>query len=360
MSSGGERARETGAGDQGVRGLDLPILEGWLGTHVPDRLTGRLTASLLTGGRSNLTYRLDGGVGPFVLRRPPLGHVQSTAHDMAREFRIISALAATSVPVPAALLLENDRSGAAGVGTPFYLMEYVSGRVVATKRDNSAFTGEQLRQLSLELVGSLAALHSIEPEIVGLGDFGRPDGFIHRQLGRWDTQYAGSRTRELPQLDRLQSQLRLSVPETLYSSLLHGDFRLDNALVRLDDGVPRIAAILDWEMATVGDSLADLGLLGLYWNIDAIEGTEGVPSAVDPVAGYPSFDELVDAYASARRIAVPDLSWYVAFAAFKLAVILEGIHFRFRAGKTVGAGFDSIGGIVTPLAAHGLRTLEGH
>jgi aminoglycoside phosphotransferase (APT) family kinase protein len=341
-----------------VRGLDLPLLTAWLGANLPDRMNGELAASILAGGRSNLTYRLDAGAGAFVLRRPPLGHVQSTAHDMAREFRVISALAATSVPVPTALRFEDDSSGAAGVGTPFYLMDFVEGRVIATKKENEAFTKDQVRALSLDLVSTLARLHETDPQSVGLADFGRPDGYLERQLRRWDTQYDGSRNRELPELDRLQSLLREHVPQTLETSLLHGDFRLDNALVRVVDGTPRIAAILDWEMATIGDSFADLGLLGLYWNISEIKETAGVPSAVDPAAGYPTFAELVDAYAAERRISVPDLSWYVAFAAFKLAVILEGIHFRFQAGETVGTGFDSIGSIVTPLANAGLRSLR--
>ena len=343
-----------------VRGLDLARLEPWLASRLPDHVTGQLTATILAGGRSNLTYRLDAGGAPFVLRRPPLGHVQTTAHDMAREFRIISALASTAVPVPGTLLFDDDSVDAAGVGTPFYLMDFVEGSILSSAKSNAAFTPSQLRGLSLELVNGLAALHSVDPESIGLGDFGRPGGYLERQLRRWATQYDGSRNRQLPQLDTLQAALHDAVPTTTQASLLHGDYRLDNAIVQVNaDGDPRIAAILDWEMATIGDSFADLGLLGLYWNIGAIEGAGAVPSSVDAAAGYPSFAELIDEYASVRGITVPDLSWYLAFSAYKLAVILEGIHFRFQAGETVGAGFDTIGALVTPLARTGLDYLKG-
>lgn len=343
-----------------VRGLDLAIFTPWLRQSLPQRATGPVSASILAGGRSNLTYRVDVGGAPLVLRRPPLGHLQTTAHDMAREFRIISALATTKVPVPGAVLFDDDTNGKAGVGTPFYLMDFVEGSILASSTANSAFSAPQLRALSLELVGHLAALHDVDPTAVGLADFGRPDGYLERQLRRWATQYEGSRSRALSELDRLQDALHDAVPATVQSSLLHGDFRLDNAIVRVDDGgTPHISAILDWEMATIGDSFADLGLLGLYWNIGSIEGASAVPSAVDVAAGYPTFTELVDAYASIRGITVPDLSWYLAFSAYKLAVILEGIHLRFTAGETVGAGFDTIGALVTPLALAGLEYLEG-
>jgi aminoglycoside phosphotransferase (APT) family kinase protein len=344
-----------------VRGLDLVKLEPWLAGALPDRVSAPVQATILAGGRSNLTYRLDAGGAPIVLRRPPLGHVQSTAHDMAREFRIISALTGTQVPVPGALRFDDDSADVAGVGTPFYLMDFVDGRILSTTTANTAFTAQQLRQLSIDLIRALAALHSTDPAGVGLADFGRPDGYLTRQLRRWATQYEGSRTRGLPELDQLQAALRDGIPHTVQTSLLHGDFRLDNAIVTVDEtGSPAIGAILDWEMATIGDSFADLGLLGLYWNIGRIEGADAVPSAVDPAAGYADFAELVDEYASVRGITVPRLSWYLAFSAYKLAVILEGIHFRFQAGETVGAGFDSIGGLVGPLARVGLQYLEEH
>lgn len=343
------------------RGLATSVLEAWLRAEHP-HLVGEaeLEATLITGGRSNLTYRLIGGPTPLVLRRPPLGHVLASAHDMAREFRVISALGASTVPVPDAVLYRDDTDGSAGVGTPFYLMGFVDGQVLSSPAANAPFTPGQLRTLSLDLVETLADLHSLDPAAVGLGDFGRADGYLERQVRRWGQQYDKSRSRELPELDALQAALRENVPTTVGSSLVHGDFRLDNAIVRLDaDGRPRIAAILDWEMATIGDSYTDLGLLGLYWDIRSVSAQAAAvaASAVDPAAGYPSFAELLDAYAAARGTPVPELSWYLAFAAYKLAIILEGIHLRFQAGETVGPGFDTIGGLVTPLAEAGLRSL---
>ena len=343
-----------------LRGLDTERLQGWLEKNLPDRIEQELRATMLVGGLSNLTYRLDAGTEPFVLRRPPLGHVQSTAHDMSREFRIISALAPTDVAVPPALLLEPDAEADAGIGAPFYLMDFVTGEILSTRAKNQPFSTAQLHRLSLDLIDTLAALHRLDPATVGLADFGHEEGYMERQLRRWGTQYEGSQSRDLPSLDRLQDALRDRMPATLHSSLLHGDYRLDNAIVATDAaGDPHIAAVLDWEMATIGDSFADLGLLGLYWNVNELDALrDAVPSAVDTGAGYPTLDELVDHYAHARRIAVPDLGWYVAFSAYKLAVILEGIHFRYQAGETVGAGFDRVGQLVEPLALVGLGSLS--
>lgn len=342
-----------------VPGLQVDALKGWLGEHAPELLTDRpLTARIIAGGRSNLTYAIDGAAEPLVLRRPPLGHVQKTAHDMAREFRVISALQGTAVPVPRTVKFIDDP--AAGVELPFYLMQLVPGVSLKGKADNEQYTEAQLHALSYELASTLAALHTIDPASVGLEDFGRAEGFLIRQLDRWGRQYTGSRNREIPELDALQRELGESIPETLYTSIVHGDFRLDNALVANDsNGMPTISAILDWEMATLGDSLTDVGLFGLYWDINGFEGIpEGiVATSVFPGDGYPSFDEVVRVYAETAGIEVPELSWYLAFAAFKLAVILEGIHFRYQAGQTVGEGFSNIGSLVAPLARGGRRYL---
>jgi aminoglycoside phosphotransferase (APT) family kinase protein len=272
---------------------------------------------------------------------------------MAREFRVISALRGSRVPVPRAVRYVDDPT--AGVDAPFYLMERVKGRPLVTRDLNAPYTPSQLRELSLDLARTLAHLHSIPPDSVGLGDFGRPEGFLVRQVERWGKQYDGSRNRELPELDALQQELHANIPETRRSSILHGDYRLDNALVRDIAGTPQLSAILDWEMATLGDSLTDLGLLGLYWNINSMDSElrGAVPSAVDLAVGYPTFEELVDEYADTAGVTVPELPWYLGLAAFKLAVILEGIHYRFQAGQTVGPGFDQIGRLVVPLARAG-------
>jgi aminoglycoside phosphotransferase (APT) family kinase protein len=339
-------------------GLDVRALQEWLLQNQPELLgAGPLSAQLIAGGRSNLTYAIRGAAEPLVLRRAPLGHVQSTAHDMAREFRVISALRGSRVPVPRAIRYADDAS--AGVEVPFYLMERVKGRAIVSRDQNAAYSPAQLRELSLDLARTLAHLHSIVPETIGLADFGRPEGFLVRQVDRWGTQYDGSRNRDLPELDALRDELHANIPVTRRSSILHGDYRLDNALVREVAGAPQINAILDWEMATLGDSLTDLGLLGLYWNIGELDETlrSAVPSSVDFSAGYPTFEELVDEYSATAGVTVPELPWYLGLAAFKLAVILEGIHFRFQAGQTVGPGFDRIGELVTPLARAGRRFL---
>ncbi|MCP2635252.1 phosphotransferase family protein [Microbacterium sp. HD4P20] len=341
----------------GVPGLDVAGLTAWLATAHPELAGDELTATVVAGGRSNLTYAVAGARMPLIVRRPPLGHVLSSAHDMRREHRVISALADSAVPVPRAIDVVDDVDTAAVTGTVFFVMERAPGRVLARRSQNADCTAVGLRRLSLELARHLADLHAVDPSAVGLEDFGRPDGYLQRQLSTWRRQLNASRSRETPQLDALQSALADGIPSSSRSTIVHGDYRLDNALVVGEGDEPRISAILDWEMATLGDPFVDVGMLGLYWDIAALPGGEGVvPSAVDPDAGYPGFDELVEAYAEHAGILVPDLRWYRAFAAYKLAVILEGIHYRFQAGDTVGEGFDRMGALVEPLASTGLDT----
>jgi len=320
----------------GVPGLDVAGLTAWLREAHADLAGDELTATVIAGGRSNLTYSVDGARIPLIVRRPPLGHVLSSAHDMRREHRVISALAGTAVPVPRAIDVVDDTAAAQVTGTVFFVMERAPGRVLARREQNAGYTAAGLRRLSLDLARHLADLHAVDPTAVGLGDFGRPDGYLERQLATWRRQLDASRSRETPVLDALQSRLADGIPVSARSGIVHGDYRLDNALVVGEADEPRISAILDWEMATLGDPLVDLGIFSLYWNIA----------------------ELVDAYAERAGIAVPDLRWYRAFAAYKLAVILEGIHFRYQAGDTVGEGFDRMGALVEPLARNGLDTVR--
>jgi len=352
-----------------VPGLDTAGLRAWLerehpeltdgGTGAGTGSGGELTASVIAGGRSNLTYRVDGARVPLVVRRPPLGHVLSTAHDMRREHRVVTALAGSPVPVPRTIDVVDDTDRGEVTGTVFFVMEHVAGTVLSRPGQNAAFTADGLHALGLGLAEVLADLHAVDPAAVGLADFGRPDGYLDRQVATWRRQYDASRSRPQPRLDALQDRLAASVPASGgRAGVVHGDFRLDNAIVVGPPDAPRVAAVLDWEMATLGDPLVDLGMLGLYWDIRGLTSTtpsdDDALSAVVPGAGYPEFAELVDAYAARSRTAPPDLSWYRAFAAFKLAVILEGIHYRYRAGETVGEGFDRIGALVDPLAADGL------
>ncbi|MDH6521935.1 aminoglycoside phosphotransferase (APT) family kinase protein [Streptomyces sp. SAI-135] len=315
---------------------------------------GEMRVRLLSGGRSNLTYRVDWGPLRWVLRRPPLGHVLKTAHDMLREARVLTALAATDVPVPPVIAVCEDDGV---LGAPFYVMELVDGLVLRTQDDLAALDAPTARTLAHGFVDTLADLHNVDPAGVGLADFGRPEGYLERQVGRWKRQLADSTCRTVEGLAELADRLGASVPPTQRHTLVHGDYRLDNAIFDPADTV-RPRAVLDWEMATLGDPLADLGLFHLYWigwaGIDnPIAGTPGLHPA------FPRWEELADRYAGRSGLKLDDLPWYMAFAHYKLAVILEGIHFRHQQGLTVGDGFESIGPMVPELVARGLAHLHG-
>ncbi|MFI6331020.1 phosphotransferase family protein [Micromonospora chersina] len=338
------------------RGLDLDRLAAYLAAHRPE-LAGPLSAELIAGGKSNLTYLLRAGDREVVLRRPPLGHVLATAHDMAREYRVISALAPTAVPVPEALLLCPDPDV---TGAPFYLMEKVGGEVYRRREQTDALTAGQRRDLAMAMMDTLAELHMVEPAAVGLADFGRPEGYLARQVRRWSGQLDRSRSRPLPGIDELRDALAGSVPEGANAGrIVHGDYRLDNLLATVEPVAVR--AVLDWEMATLGDPLADLGLLLTYWDVlgdsDSAEGNP-VADGIGPRAGFPTGAELIDRYAGRSDVDVGPLHWHVALGCFKLAVICEGIHYRHTLGQTLGGGFDRIGEMVAPLVDHGLRAVR--
>ncbi|MEV1286396.1 phosphotransferase family protein [Micromonospora sp. NPDC049679] len=338
-------------------GLDLDRLAGHLARHRPDLVDGALTARLIAGGKSNLTYVVRGGAREFVLRRPPLGHVLATAHDMGREYRVISALAPTAVPVPQTLLLCDDDSV---LGAPFYLMERVSGVVYRTRTQTDELSAEQRRALAFAMMDTLAALHTVAPDSVGLADFGRPEGYLARQVRRWGGQLDRSRSRPLPGIDELREGLGATVPESSSTArLVHGDYRLDNLMA--DPATMTVRAVLDWEMATLGDPLADLGLLLTYWDVlgggDAATNNP-VADGLGPRAGFPAGSELIDRYAAGSGIDIGPLHWHIALGCFKLAVICEGIHYRYTLGQTLGEGFDRIGDMVEPLVAHGLTALK--
>ncbi|MBV8933149.1 MAG: phosphotransferase family protein [Kutzneria sp.] len=333
-------------------GLSLEKLTQYLDTVRPGLRTGRLTADLIPGGRSNLTYRLTDGTTQWVLRRPPLDHVLATAHDMSREYRVINALAPTAVPVPATELLCTDT---AVIGVPFYLMDRVAGSAMRSQADTSVLSADQATRVAHLLVDVLADLHDVVPETVGLGDLGQPTGFMARQVARWRKQLNASRSRDLPGIDHLHDRLAASVPHSSRTSIVHGDYKLDNVLVTTDP--LGISAVLDWEMATLGDPLADLGLLVAYW--------QGVGREDDPITGgvtrtpgFPPISTLIARYAQRTGADLSHLGWYVAFAYFKVAVILEGIHYRFARGGTVGTGFDQIGGLVLPLVERGIAAVN--
>ncbi|MEV0274053.1 phosphotransferase family protein [Hamadaea sp. NPDC050747] len=331
------------------RGLDLDRLRACLDRVRPGLVTGPLTGELIQGGKSNLTYRVGDGATTWVVRRPPLGHVLRTAHDMSREFRVISALGETRVPVPAAIAFcEPETEDEA----PFYVMQDVPGTIYRTAAQAAALGEQRAHALAFALVDVLADLHTVDPAGVGLRDFGRPEGYLQRQVRRWKQQLDASRSRELPGVDDLFDRLSARIPAESGAAIVHGDFRLDNVIV---NGQDQIVAVLDWEMATLGDPLADLGLSLAYW--DLWLRPTGLFGEAAPEGALPTSADLAARYAKRRPFA-ESLDWYLAFAYFKIAVILEGIHFRHLAGQTVGTGFDQVGAMVPHLVAAGLRQMR--
>jgi aminoglycoside phosphotransferase (APT) family kinase protein len=337
-----------------LSGVDLASLREYFAAHVPGATGAPLDAELIAGGRSNLTYGISDGTHEWVLRRPPMGHVLPTAHDMQREYRVLHGLAGTGVPVPTVHAFCDDPTVN---GAPFYVMERVRGDVLRDGAALAALDPDAARACSEQLVDVLARIHSVDYERVGLADFGRPEGFLERQLRRWSEQWERSKGADLPALDELARRLRAALPESGPPAIVHGDYRLDN--VMLASGDPgRIVAVLDWEMSTLGDPLADLGLFLLYWGSpDAQNVATGQPIGTRP--GFLSRDEVVDRYARAARRDVDQLDWYLVFAAFKLAVIVEGINARIRLGKTLGEGFTESNALVAGLVESALAEANG-
>jgi len=351
----------------GVPGVeDVARLGRWLARNGITGGDGPPAVRLIGGGRSNLTYRLDVGAadgpsrGRLVLRRPPLGHVLPTAHDMAREYRVLTALAGTAVPVPRPVAICEDP---AVVGAPFYLMDYVDGAVLRTREDAGVLTPAQAGLLSQRFVEMLASIHGLDVGAVGLAGFGRPEGYLARQLARWQRQWELSVTREMPGYDDLTRRLAAGLPAVSGAAtpgtLVHGDYRVDNMLIVPGDE-PRISAVVDWEMSTLGDPLADLGLALVYWidpgELDWL--SLGAAASVTTAPGFATREQLAARYA---RITGRDLSrigYYMAFGCFKLAVVLEGIHARFLQHKTVGEGFEREGQMVPVLIERAHRMLD--
>jgi aminoglycoside phosphotransferase (APT) family kinase protein len=319
----------------------------------PALVPGDLSASLMSGGRSNLTFRLDTGGAPLVLRRPPLGHVLATAHDMGREYQVMAALHPTGYPVPTMICHVEDTDV---LGAPFYVMELIDGTVYRQDVDLAVLKAVHAQALSFGFIDALADLHLVDYRDIGLEKFGRPDGYLERQVRRWVGQSTSSTSRPLDGLHELGERLSASVPTTARATIVHGDFRLDNAVIDSSDP-SRVRAVLDWEMSTLGDPLTDLGLFYLYW-----QGWSGLdnPIAGTPadVPGYPDWETLAGRYAERTGIHLHHFSWYRAFAILKFTVICEGIHYRYSQGLTVGPGFERIGQLVPPLIQRGLAILD--
>ncbi|MET8151117.1 phosphotransferase family protein [Actinoplanes sp. NPDC049668] len=332
-------------------GLDLPRLAAWFAATVPGVADGPLRARLIAGGRSNLTYEVTDGRATWIVRRPPLGHVLATAHDMAREFRVMSALRDTEVPVPGTYALCRDE---AVLGAPFYVMERVAGTPYRYAAELRPLGAERTRAISIGLIDVLSILHEVDPAAIGLGDFGRPEGFLARQVRRWRKQLDASHSRDLPAADELHARLAAGVPAETAPGVVHGDYRLDNVLV---DDHDRPVAVIDWEMATIGDPLTDLALLVVYQRLGTLLGGTVVADA-SSAAGFLNEDELVERYTARSDRDLSRFGFYLGLASFKLAAILEGIHYRHLRGQTVGSGFDRMGDAIFPILDAGLASLK--
>ena len=296
-----------------------------------------LAVELISGGKSNLTYRVWNGDESWILRRPPLGEVPRGAHDVAREYRVMHALAATPVPVPAVIGLLDP---APTIGRAAYLMDEVSGRVIRTRGDVDSLEVPERTRLAGRLVDTLAQLHALDPASVGLEGLGRPEGFLRRQLDRWTRQLAQVSTRELRGVTEIIALLERHLPEQSPAGIVHGDYRLDNVMVSHPDP-SQIVAVLDWEMATIGDPLADVGMLLMFWDEPGREWNP-ITAGLMAAEGMPSAREAAERYLKLRGLGGDALAWYVLFAQFKLAVIMEQIAVRHRLGQTEGEGFEQV------------------
>lgn len=336
-------------GQSSVDGLDLAALSEFFRDNVSG-YGGALRAELLQGGRSNLTYLLTDGHARWVLRRPPLGDLTPSAHDMRREYRAVAALAGSEVPVARAVAFGD----ATVIGVPFSVVEYVGGTVIRSREQLHALPQPEITACADALVDALARLHAVDVTAVGLSDFGRPEGYLGRQIRRWHDQWQLVRTRDLRDAERLHARLADACPPESGTSIVHGDYRIDNAI--LDPACPsNIRAIVDWEMATLGDPLADLGL-HLAYSDPAFEPVLA-GSAACTSDRMPARGDIAQRYATASGRDLSRLPFYLALGYFKAAVIAEGIHARHRQGMTRGSGFGTVGDAVAPLAANGLRAL---
>ena len=337
-----------------VPGADPAVVGAYLARVLDDAGWVGCDVEVVAGGRSNLTYVVTAPAGEVVLRRPPLRAVRPTAHDMAREHRVLSALAGTPVPVPRPLHLCTDPDV---LGAPFYVMERVHG-VIARDVLPPGYAPSPADRVAITdaLVDVLAELHSVDPAAVGLSDFGRPEGYLARQARRWAGEWQALRDADRPAVDALAAELGASLPASPSGPVVHGDYRLDNVVLDPQDPA-RVAAVLDWEMSTLGDPLADVGLLLVYWRQAGDEGRPGITPSVTGQPGFPTRAQVVERYAARTGRDVSALPWYVAFGFFKLAVVVAGIVARQRAGAMADNTDDRLAEAIEPLAEAGRAVL---
>jgi aminoglycoside phosphotransferase (APT) family kinase protein len=324
----GDEATGTADGTaEAPQGIDRGGVEAWFAEHVPG-VQLPLSFERISGGHSNLTYGVrDAAAGRWALRRPPLGKRLGSAHDMAREHKVVSALASSAVPVaPVAGLCEDESVN----GAPFYVMEFVEGPVLRGLAEASAFPVEADRRAIGERVAdTLVEIHAVDPDAVGLGDLGRKEDYVARQLHRWQGQWEKSKTRDLDAVDAVHERLAARIPEQGPATIVHGDYRLDNMILT---PAGEVGAVVDWELCTLGDPLADVGLLMVYWPEPGDELVAlGQPASLAP--GFPGREELKARYAERSGRDLSQLDFFIALGYWKLAIILEGVYARYAAGQ---------------------------
>ncbi len=333
---------------QSTHPLDLPAVATFLAGQGVE-VGGPLTAELLVGGRSNLTYVVGDGAHRWVVRRPPVGATTPSAHDVAREYRVTRALEGTGVPVARTVALCTDTSV---IGSPFTVVEYVDALTIRTQVELAELDDEAVVECVDGLVGALAALHRIDHRAVGLESFGRADGYAARQLRRWASQWDLTAHDAVPEADALRDRLLARAPEQRWATIVHGDYRIDNTLLdRQRPGV--VVAIVDWELSTIGDPVADVAMMCAYRHpaLNLVLGT----TAAWTSDRLPGVESIAERYEAVSDVRLDHWDFYLGLAYYKLAVIAQGIHHRYRAGVTLGDGFDTAGDSVLAFLTAGLE-----
>jgi aminoglycoside phosphotransferase (APT) family kinase protein len=343
----GDEATGSGSGSAPApEGIDRAGVEAWFAETVA-AVELPLGFDRIAGGHSNLTYRVtDAGGHSWALRRPPLGKRLGSAHDMAREHKVVSALGPTAVPVPPVVGLCEDESVN---GAPFYAMEFVEGPILRGLAEAAVFPDEGDRLAIGERVAdTLVAIHAVDPDAAGLGDLGRKEDYVSRQLRRWQGQWEKSKTRELEAIDRVHEKLSARIPAQGPATIVHGDYRLDNMILT---PTGEVAAVVDWELCTLGDPLADVGLLMAYWP-ERGEETIALGQPANLAPGFPTRDELATRYAERSGRDLSELDFFLALGYWKLAIILEGVYARYAAGGygKVDPGIQAFARLVERLA----------
>ncbi|WP_353228389.1 phosphotransferase family protein [Novosphingobium sp.] len=328
--------------------LDQVALTAWFEANVAG-FAGPLSVSKFKGGQSNPTYRIDAPTGPYVLRRKPLGKLLPSAHAVDREYKVQAALSATGYPVAPQFGLCTDD---AVIGSWFYVMGCVDGRTIWDGAMPGATPASRAAHYDA-MVDTLAALHAVDPVAVGLGEYGKPGNYFGRQVDRWTKQYRLSETETMPEMERLIEFLGATLPEQTRTSIVHGDYRIDNLIFAAD--APRVAAVLDWELSTLGDPLADFTYFCTAWAQDN-GGRSGVRDLDRTALGIPELDDVVARYCTATgRDGLPQIDWYLAYNFFRLAAIIQGIKKRVIDGTASSAHAKAMSERVQPLAVLALN-----